>query len=124
MVIAQKASDTGSMFSEIETEMLGYNHCEVGGLIARKWKLPKNLEIVIEYHHAENLPAFEDKSYEALCEIVRVADAIALSLSIGLKGPENIKVPYDTLGLSEANYATILDRFKTTYAEQKAALTS
>jgi putative nucleotidyltransferase with HDIG domain len=124
MIIAQKAQDTCSMFSDVEFEMLGFNHCEVGGLIARKWKLPRNLEVVIEYHHAEELPVFEDKAFEALCEIVRVADSICLSQSIGLKGPDNINVAYDMLGLSAANYATLLDTFKATYNEQKAALTS
>jgi putative nucleotidyltransferase with HDIG domain len=123
-VIAQKAHDTGSMFSDVETEMLGFDHCEVGGLIARKWKLPKNLETVIEYHHADVLPTFEDKAFEAICEIVRVADAICLSLSIGMKGPDNIRVEYETLGFTEANYASIIEMFRKTYNEQKAELTS
>jgi putative nucleotidyltransferase with HDIG domain len=123
MVIAQKAHDGQAMFNEVETEMLGYNHCEVGALIARKWKLPKNLEVVIEYHHAEELPAFEDKAYEALCQIVGVADAICLTQAIGIKGPDNITVPYETLGLSEASFNSVMEIFKKTYAEQKAKLT-
>jgi putative nucleotidyltransferase with HDIG domain len=124
MTIAQKAHDGQVMFHEVETEMLGYNHCEVGGLIARKWKLPKNLEVVIEYHHSEGgLPAFEDNAYEALCQIVSIADAICLNQSIGIKGPESIDVPYGILGLSAEGFSSILEIFKKTYAEQKAKLT-
>jgi HD-like signal output (HDOD) protein len=103
-------------------QLLGYTHCDVGGLIARKWKLPKNLEIVIQYHHSKTLPVFEDNSFESLCQIVSVADSVCLSQSIGMKGPENIKVPYSILGFGEAGYNKVLDLFKATYAEQKAAL--
>jgi HD-like signal output (HDOD) protein len=103
--------------------MLGYNHCEVGGLIARKWKLPKNLEFVIEYHHAATMPAYEDSAYESLCQIVSIADDICLSQSIGIKGPDNIEVPYRTLGLSQEGFQSVMDIFKKTYAEQKAKLT-
>jgi putative nucleotidyltransferase with HDIG domain len=123
LTVAQRAHDGQVMFHEIETEMFGYNHCDVGALIARKWKLPKNLEIVIEYHHADNLPVYEDKAYEGLCQIIMVADALCLTQAIGIKGPENLTVPYDTLGMSEANYNKILERFKETYADQKAKLT-
>jgi putative nucleotidyltransferase with HDIG domain len=123
LTVAQKAHDGQVMFHEVETEMFGYNHCDVGALIARKWKLPKNLEIVIEYHHSDSLPVFEDKAYEGLVQIVTVADAICLSQSIGIKGPDSVTIPYDTLGMTEANFNKVMDIFKTTYAEQKAKLT-
>ena len=122
-LISQKVYEEGAFFRDVEAEFLGYTHCDVGGLIARKWKLPKNLEIVIEYHHSESLPVFEDSEYEALCQIVNVADAICISQSIGLKGPENVKVPYHMVGLSTAGYDKFLELFKANYAEQKAKLT-
>ncbi|HMK61511.1 MAG TPA: HDOD domain-containing protein [Dissulfurispiraceae bacterium] len=122
-LISQKVYEEGKFFRDVETELLGYNHCDVGGLIARKWKLPKNLEAVIQYHHSETLPVFEDNAYEALCQIVNVSDAACLSMSIGIKGPENVKVPYNMVGLDEAGYSKFLEMFKANYAEQKAKLT-
>ena len=121
-IITQKVHEESARYTEVEEEYLGYNHCDVGGLIARKWKLPKNLEMVIQYHHTETLPAFEDNAYEALCQIVNVADALCLSQSIGMKGPDNIQVPYSILGLGESGYNKVLELFKTTYEDQKAAL--
>ncbi len=121
-LITQKVHEEGRFYKDVELEMLGYTHCDVGGLIARKWKLPKNLEAVIQYHHSETLPVFEDSAYEALCQLVNVADALCLSQSIGLKGPDDIKVPYTILGLGESGYNKVIDLFKTTYADQKAAL--
>lgn len=122
-LVSQKVYEEGLFFKDVENDLLGYTHCDVGGLIARKWKLPKNLEIVIEYHHSESLPVFEDSAYEASCQIVSVADAICLSQSIGLKGPENVKVPYKVIGLSESGYNKFMELFKANYAEQKAKLT-
>jgi len=121
-LITQKVYEEGRQYKDVETKLLGYTHCDVGGLIARKWKLPKNLEIVIQYHHAQTLPIFEDSSFESLCQIVNVADAVCLSQHIGMKGPENIKIHYSTLGFGEAGFKKVLDLFITTYAEQKAAL--
>ncbi|HCZ10839.1 MAG TPA: HD family phosphohydrolase, partial [Nitrospiraceae bacterium] len=79
-LVIEKVYEEGAAFMEVENEMLGFNHCNVGGLIARKWKIPKNLETVIEYHHAETFPDFEDNNYEALCQIVQIADAMCLGL--------------------------------------------
>jgi putative nucleotidyltransferase with HDIG domain len=123
LTVAQKAHDGQVMFHEVESEVFGFNHCEVGGLIARKWKLPKNLEVVIEYHHSDGFPSFEDRANEGLCQIVSVADALCLSQSIGIKGPDRIDVPYETLGFSSEGFNSFLDMFKKTYSEQKAKLT-
>jgi putative nucleotidyltransferase with HDIG domain len=123
LTVAQKAHDGDVMFYEVETEMFGYNHCDVGALIARKWKLPKNLEVVIEYHHSDTLPAFEDSAYEALIDIVNVADALCLSLGVGIKGPEGLDVDYKSLGLDDSGFADVIEKFKITYAEQKTKLT-
>ncbi len=121
-LITQKVHEEGRYYKDVELELLGYTHCDVGGLIARKWKLPKNLEAVIQYHHAETLPVFEDSAYEALCQLVNVADALCLCQAIGIKGPDDIKVPYSILGISESGFNKVLDLFKTNYADQKAAL--
>jgi putative nucleotidyltransferase with HDIG domain len=41
----------------IEREMLGYDHAEVGGLLARKWNLPVAIQEAIERHHHDDSPA-------------------------------------------------------------------
>jgi len=121
-LITQKVYEEGKFYKDVEMEFLGYTHCDVGGLIARKWKLPKNLEAVIQYHHTETLPVFEDSAYESLCQLINVADALCLNQAIGIKGPENVSVPYSILGLGESGYNKVIDMFKATYADQKAAL--
>lgn len=122
-VIVERVYEANQPFLEVENEMLGFNHCHVGGLIARKWKLPKNLESVAEFHHAEDFSVMEDRSYENLCKVVNVADAMCVVMGIGLRTPlAGYKVPFELLGLTEARYAEVENLFKKTYDEQKAQL--
>ena len=122
-VIIERVYEEGLPFLEVEDEMLGFNHCNVGGLIARKWKLPKSLEAVIEYHHAESFPSFEDNNHETLCQLVRIADAMCLNLGIGLRVPINLsKAGFEQVGLTEEKFNELQEKLKKIYIEQKAQL--
>ena len=62
----------------IETELLGYDHAQLGAMVCERWKLPATLTEVVRLHHARTLPA--EASEGALGEalrIVRLADAVA-----------------------------------------------
>lgn len=122
-LVIERVYEEGIGFLEAEDEMLGFNHCNVGGLIARKWKLPKNLEVVIEYHHAETYPVFEDGDYEALCQLVRIADIICLNMNIGIRGSVDVSTTeLEGLGLSENKYSEIREMVSKTYLEQKSQM--
>lgn len=106
-----------------EDALLGFNHCNVGGLIARKWKLPRNLEAVIEYHHAEHYPPFEDSGYETMCQIVQIADAMCLHMGIGMQGPvEFSKIGFEQLGLTTRRFNSIQENLKRDFDAQKEHL--
>jgi len=103
-----------------EDEILGFNHCNVGGLIARKWKLPRNLEAVIEYHHAEQYPPFEDSGYGTLCQIVQVADALCLHLGIGMQGGVDFsKIGFEQLGMTKTRITSLQEKLKQDFDVQK-----
>lgn len=122
-LIIERVYEEGLSSIKAEDEMLGFNHCNVGGLIARKWKLPKSLEAVIEYHHAEQFPPFEDQNSETLCQIVRIADAICLHLGIGLRAVVNPDtVGFEHIGMTASQFNELMDRVRRAYIEQKAQL--
>lgn len=123
MMVVENVYAGGGSFLDVEDAMLGYNHCNVGGFIARKWKLPKNLETVIEFHHASSLPAGSDTTFEAACQLVAVADTMANSLGIGLSGALIIGDRlFESIGLSEKRYAELLEEFRVAFEEQKQSL--
>jgi HD-like signal output (HDOD) protein len=122
-LVIESVYEQGESFITVEDEILGFNHCNVGGLIARKWKLPKNLEVVIEYHHAREFPEFEDNSYEMTCEIIKIADAMCLDIGIGLRMPAAVSViELERIGISEKRYGELQEVLKKNYIEQKAEL--
>ena len=38
-------------FDDLEQELLGYDHAETGGILARRWKLPADIQDAIARHH-------------------------------------------------------------------------
>ncbi len=36
---------------KVEKKLLGLDHCQLGGLLAKEWQLPENLRGVIRHHH-------------------------------------------------------------------------
>jgi len=71
-------SDNSSLI-EIEKEIFGCNHNEVGNRLAKKWSLPGGLADVIVYHH---IPEMASASPE-LTHIVFLANILIHSFSAG-----------------------------------------
>ncbi len=47
----EKIHEKGVTFQEAEKEILPAGHAQIGGLLAKKWKLPLSLQGAITYHH-------------------------------------------------------------------------
>lgn len=47
---------SGRSLEDIEREMLGYDHAEVGGTLARRWRLPADIADAVAKHHATDIP--------------------------------------------------------------------
>ncbi|HZK57101.1 MAG TPA: HDOD domain-containing protein [Clostridia bacterium] len=67
-------------FLDAEEEILGFHHGQVGAEIAKKWNLPEELAEAIAYHHNPEKATINPK----LTSIVHIADAIVMTLGIGL----------------------------------------
>ncbi|MCH8978877.1 MAG: HDOD domain-containing protein [Armatimonadetes bacterium] len=65
--------ESGRPLYEIEREIQGYDHAEIGGLLATNWSLSKIIMHGIRYHHD---PALDGDFYETTC-VIAVADAVA-----------------------------------------------
>jgi putative nucleotidyltransferase with HDIG domain len=84
--------ENGMSFSEAETEIYGFDHCKVGGYIARKWKLPKRLEDVIENHHPESYPLIINET-STIHNVIWIADLICWEMGIGVDKPIKFTLP-------------------------------
>ncbi len=88
-------------FDQAEDNLFGFNHATVGGKVAEKWKLPRDLVEAIACHHNPE-QAVENPELTA---IVHTADAVTLQMGMGL-GVDGLMYPLsqeslDLLGVGE-----------------------
>ena len=83
-----------------ERRELGVDHALVGGVLPRRWTLPRSLASVIERHHAE------DATEEAA--LVRLADMLAHYVLGGTISPSEMLAAARTIDLSPAHMRTVL----------------
>jgi putative nucleotidyltransferase with HDIG domain len=86
-----ESSTRGCPIDVVEDEHFGFNHCEAGKVLARKWDLAADLVEVISHHH--RMSALAD--YPALTAIVTVADRMCRSQGLGYGYQENLNVDWD-----------------------------
>jgi len=74
------------LMTAAENQVLGYNHAEVGKMLAEKWNLPVKLVQVIAHHHQ---PA-DAGSFAVEAAIVHLADIFCRALNMGYGGDNKI----------------------------------
>lgn len=98
-----------------ENQVLGYNHAEIGKLLAEKWNLPVKLVQVIAHHHQPNLAG----TFILEASIVHLADILCRALNMGSGGDNKIppldKLAWQSLKIKtnalESIMATMQDEF-------------
>lgn len=71
-----------------ETELFGYNHAEIGSLIARRWGLPEEVYYPILHHHNPS----QAEHGTLVAHLVDVADIIANIRGYGLREEDASKL--------------------------------
>ena len=71
--------------------MLGFNHAELGGELARMWKLPDLLQQTLKHHHTPQTA----ESHQTEAAIICLADQIAKVVELGKGGVINGDMPKD-----------------------------
>jgi HD-like signal output (HDOD) protein len=75
---------------ESEKELLGVTHCEVGQLLAEKWRMPADLADVIAWHH----DIARAPRNRGLVALVGIADLLCRVRMIGHGFPEDRQVDF------------------------------
>lgn len=93
-----------------ETQLFGFNHAEVGSLVARRWGLPDEVCYTILHHHN---PSQSDQAM-LVAHIVDVSDMMANINGYGVRLEDASKLEFSEsvmkLGLSEEHIANIWHR--------------
>jgi putative nucleotidyltransferase with HDIG domain len=98
----QVHAEVGTPEERIQTERheLGVDHALVGGVLARRWGLPKSIASVIERHHAQ------DADGEAA--LVRLADMLAHYALGGVVSPSELLLVARVVGVKPADLRTVM----------------
>jgi putative nucleotidyltransferase with HDIG domain len=83
-----------------ERRELGVDHALVGGVLARRWGLPKPIASVIERHHADEV--------EGEAAFVRLADMLAHYSQGGAVSPSELLKIARVVGLGPAELRTVM----------------
>jgi len=98
-------------FVEAERQVLGFDHVQVGAMVAKNWNFPNSLQCMIRYSHSP----LEAKGCFLEASVVHLADALCRELEIGL-GVDDQSYPEDervvrSLGLDDSKIQGVIDNF-------------
>jgi putative nucleotidyltransferase with HDIG domain len=83
-----------------ERRELGVDHALVGGVLARRWGLPKSIASVIERHHAEDC--------DGEAALVRLSDMLAHYVLGGSISPMDLLAVARSVGVSPSGLRTVM----------------
>lgn len=115
--IFERHKEIGGLLWQIEREVLGFDHADVGAALARAWKLPLSLEEIIGNHHNPT----RSKRYPLETAIIHLGDIIAKAMELGSSG--DIFVPplddksWDLLKLPAGVFSALWNQVETQYKE-------
>ena len=113
-ILARAAAEHRSEV-ELETEMLGYNHADLGSVLAIKWFLSEDLTTAIRYHHTPS----EDPYHQDLSSLIHIADHLAWTSgnpsTVGTPTPQMDNEVYDHVGLDPQQVEDLLPQIHEDY---------
>ena len=105
----RKLFEEENNFSEVEKEILGIDHTQVGSKLARKWSFPESLIEIIRNHHE---PEKATRHLE-LAHVVYLADLLMCRFHSGLElerlNTQSLASRMETIGLSIDKFADMVD---------------
>ena len=121
---AVELRSAGKESYEAEVEVFGFNHMDVGAILARRWNLFDALEFAIFCHHDTACKKSVKENHLPLVCVTSMAERICRQLAIGTKRPP-LEVDWDIepevlmLGLDEDQMPTLIEQVEITYQAHK-----
>jgi len=115
-IIARYQGEGGLMF-DVEQQVLGFDHAEVGASLAKAWKLPLSYEEIIACHHKPS----KARRYPVESAIVNLADIFSKAMELGSSGdplvPPLDEKSWDYVGLNPVLLESMWNQVENQYNE-------
>lgn len=69
-------------FDQLERQLFGHDHAEIGGFLAESWNLPRPICEAIGFHHRPSMAG----EHQNVTDCVHIADKMAMELGFGYSG--------------------------------------
>lgn len=107
-------------FDQLERQLFGHDHAEIGGFLAESWNLPRAISEPIGFHHRPSLA----RDHQTITDCVHVADKMAMDLELGYSG-EWPCYEFDSeslvrLQMDEAEYEDLKAKFAKEFDKHQA----
>jgi putative nucleotidyltransferase with HDIG domain len=106
----RQVNDEGKNFSEVEKQVLGTDHTEVGAGLAHNWSFPESLVEAIRHHHNPE----DARQHKGLVHIVYLADLLMSRFHTGLElerlNTGALDARLEAIGLSISGFPALVDR--------------
>jgi putative nucleotidyltransferase with HDIG domain len=124
----QHVSASGLSDVQVEAELIGIAHSDIGGLLALRWNLPRDYVNVMELHHA----SAPTSGNQLLVAVVRFADLVAETSGHGIGERNHNRLfdedrSYEFLSgmaptMRDLGRDGVIERLSKKYSEQKSLL--
>ena len=125
-IVTQMVYEKKEPYASIEDDIFGFDHAEVGSMMAEKWGFPEILCNVIRKHHtwSSDDPLGGDLYKSSLCSAIALADALCARLGIGYRNPMpemdlGEEILRERLGINKKRFYEIVTIFKDHYLKEK-----
>ena len=121
-ILQEVYNNPGITFRELEQRNFGFDHAQVGQLVAKKWNFAEEIEEAIGNHHQPE----QAKILPALSYIVNLANAFCHKLEVGPTKDPNLDlsrvVSVKALKLDMSSIDELLEETSKTLASEKGML--
>ena len=118
--IQEEMKREGAHPTEVEFDILGCDHAELGSIIARQWELPESIIHGIAWHHAPEDFIPEIGETAVVPFIVALSDGVAKSIGAGLSEDEPLmKEHVDAMKFLKINEEKLMSICKDTKRKLK-----
>ncbi len=94
---------------DLEKEIFGYSHPEIGKILAEKWSLPENLQEVIAYHHNPEAAQVDAKLTNVIYLSNQLVNSFASGESVHSSASGDLGRVMEVLQVSPAMLSELID---------------
>lgn len=114
-------AEGGQMTTELETEMLEVDHCELGALLAQHWNLPEGIVAALRHHHSVGVA--KDAVGQPLIVMTNLAERLLPTFGMIEPVPSGIEVEeWQALGIAAERVGEVEAAMRKRAEEITAAL--